>query len=676
MASPLYSIKKYFAVLIISLAIGCSSNAVQETENLDEFRVEPTATFFQNSPSFSSPTPPTLVQPNNNSRSLTICMSSIPTTLYPYDGTDLSKTGVLEAIFDGPIDQRAFGYYPIILQNVPSLADRTASIQSIKVQLGDKFVDAEGFVGVFQIGSRFLPTGCNTLDCVVEYDGSGEVYMDQLLVKFQLLPNVKWSDGFPVTAGDSIYSFKLASDPETPTDKFKVDRTASYTALDELTIQWIGLPGFLDQTYFLNFWTPYPKHIWGKYTAHELLWADVSAIKPIGWGPYMIEEVSYGTQEGDYIRLGRNPFYFRANEGLPKFDTLIFRFIGDNANANISALLSGGCDILDQGASSFLSQTEDVIELNLEQKINIHFIAGTVWEHLDFSLQPSETWQGFSSSDAFQDVRLRQAIALCLDRQRIIDEVFSGQSFVPDSYLPSDHPLFNPNLPSYAFDIRASSVLLDEIGWVDDDGDSSTPRIYQGNNANIPQGTQLEFNYWTTTTEERTKVSRILSESLAQCGIKANVQQWAPDEFFKEGPDGPLYSRQFDVAQFASLTSELPPCDLWLTENIPGDPTLVDDYGNPIYPIGWNGTNFSGYNNYEYDQACHTALSLLPGQPGYVEAHLQAQEIFAHDLPIIPLYARVKLAVTRPDMCGFRMDSTADSELWNIEEFDYGPSCK
>jgi peptide/nickel transport system substrate-binding protein len=677
MAAHLYSIKKYFAVVIMLIVvIGCSSNTVRETETLDEFRIEPTATSLQEPPSFLSPPPLILVQPNNNSRTLTICMSSIPTTLYPYDGTDLSKSGVLEAIFDGPIDQRAFGYYSTILQNVPSLADGGASIQTVKVQLGDKFVDAEGYVGVFQFGSRFLPTGCNILDCVVEYDGSGEVYMDQVFVTFQLLPDVKWSDGFPVTASDSVYSFTLASDPETPIDKFKIDRTTSYSALDELTIQWVGLPGFLDQTYFLNFWTPYPNHIWGKYTAHELLWADVSAVKPIGWGPYMIEEVSYGTQEGDYIRLGKNPFYFRAHEGLPKFDTLIFRFIGDNAHASISALLSGECNILDQGASSFLSQTEEVIELNSEQKINIHFVAGTVWEHIDFSLQPSETWRGFSSIDAFQDVRLRQAVALCLDRQRVVDEVFAGRSFVPDSYLPTVHPLFNPNLPSYAFDVTAGSTLLDEIGWIDDDGNSSTPRVYQGENEKIPQGTKLEFSYWTTTSDERTKVSLILSASLAQCGIKANFQQWAPDEFFKEGPDGLLYSRQFDVVEFSSHAGTIPPCNFWLSENIPGNPASLDNADNPIYPIGWNGTNFSGYNNLEYDQACLKALSLLPGQPGYVEAHLKAQEIFARDLPVIPLYAHVKLAVTRPDMCGFSMDSTADSEMWNIEEFDYGPGCK
>ena len=51
------------------------------------------------------------------------------------------------------------------------------------------------------------------------------------------------------------------------------------------------------------------------------------------------------------------------------------------------------------------------------------------------------------------------------------------------------------------------------------------------------------------------------------------------------------------------------------------------------------------------------------------------QEIFASELPVIPLYLRLKLAVTRPDMCGFTLDPTAISEMWNIEAFDFGEDC-
>jgi hypothetical protein len=47
----------------------------------------------------------------------------------------------------------------------------------------------------------------------------------------------------------------------------------------------------------------------------------------------------------------------------------------------------------------------------------------------------------------------------------------------------------------------------------------------------------------------------------------------------------------------------------------------------------------------------------------------------AEQLPVAPLFLRLKNAATRPDFCNFIMDPTANSEFWNIEEFDYGPTC-
>ena len=87
---------------------------------------------------------------------------------------------------------------------------------------------------------------------------------------------------------------------------------------------------------------------------------------------------------------------------------------------------------------------------------------------------------------------------------------------------------------------------------------------------------------------------------------------------------------------------------------------------------GWGGQNDPGFADAAYDAACNEALGSLPGQPAYEAAHKEVQAIFAEQLPVAPLYLRLKLAVTRPDMCGFIMDPTANSEFWNIEMFDYG----
>lgn len=60
------------------------------------------------------------------------------------------------------------------------------------------------------------------------------------------------------------------------------------------------------------------------------------------------------------------------------------------------------------------------------------------------------------------------------------------------------------------------------------------------------------------------------------------------------------------------------------------------------------------------------------GTPENEQFHREAQRILAEQLPVIPLYLRLNVAASRPDMQGFTMDPTALSEFWNIEAFDYG----
>jgi peptide/nickel transport system substrate-binding protein len=90
----------------------------------------------------------------------------------------------------------------------------------------------------------------------------------------------------------------------------------------------------------------------------------------------------------------------------------------------------------------------------------------------------------------------------------------------------------------------------------------------------------------------------------------------------------------------------------------------------------WVGTNVSGYSNPVFDAACLSSEQTLPDDPFHAAAYAQVQSIFATDLPVIPLYWRVKTAATRPGLCNFSLDPTAASNLWNIEAFDAGTGCQ
>jgi peptide/nickel transport system substrate-binding protein len=202
------------------------------------------------------------------------------------------------------------------------------------------------------------------------------------------------------------------------------------------------MPGFMDSTYFINFWSPSPEHLWGQYTPVELNEAIDGNAMYTGWGPYIIDEWI----KGDRITMHKNPSYFRAGEGLPVFDTVIFRIVGENSNANIAAILSGECDIVDQ-TSHLDDQSELLLELQSAGQVNATFVTGTTWEHADFNIVPLEG-SGFAGWDEdgdgfgpFGDIRLRQAVAMCMDRQAVVDTVMFGQSIVLDTYIPPQHAI-------------------------------------------------------------------------------------------------------------------------------------------------------------------------------------------------------------------------------------------
>jgi peptide/nickel transport system substrate-binding protein len=239
---------------------------------------------------------------------------------------------------------------------------------------------------------------------------------------------------------------------------------------------------------------------------------------------------------------------------------------------------------------------------------------------------------------------------------------------VLDTYLPPNHPLFNPEVPSYEFDPEQGMALLAEAGWTDTDGDGILDK----------DGVPMVINFETTNATQRQQATQVLADSLLQCGIQAVLNYYPSSEWFADWPDGKLFGRNFDLGQFAWLTGVEPPCDLYRSTQTPTDPDgsfISIMTGETVNGAGPGGSNNSGFTNPEYDAACNAAVTSLPGLPEYDANHLEAQRIFGEQLPVAPLYARIKLAATRADMCNFFMDPTNNSEMWNIEEFAYGPLC-
>ena len=232
-----------------------------------------------------------------------------------------------------------------------------------------------------------------------EFQFTGEpVELPQMEVDFRLKPMV-WSDGTAVTAADSVFSFEVATFHDEVFDQIK--RTASYAAVDSHTVRWTGLPGWLDQRYFLNVWTPLPQHQLAHHEMTEL--TDLFEPNPetpiLSSGPFVMKEwIAW-----DSILLEANPHYYRKSEQLPRLTQIKVKFISDT-NSAVSQLLSGACDILTRDVVD-ASQLPFLLEAELAELMTTYTQVHAIFEHIAFGINSYGRYgDGNGRPDWFEDV--------------------------------------------------------------------------------------------------------------------------------------------------------------------------------------------------------------------------------------------------------------------------------
>ena len=150
-----------------------------------------------------------------------------------------------------------------------------------------------------------------------------------------------------------------------------------------------------------------------------------------------------------------------------------------------------------------------------KKQLQVSFATPPVMEQLAFGIRPA-VYDNTSKTtytnrpDYLGDVRVRRAIAMCIDRQKVVDTVLQGLSKVPVSFVPSGDPLYNSAAPTYSYDVTAANALLEQAGWQDTDNNPMTPRLAMGVK-NVPNGTPLVLDYITTSAVQRKQVSAIVS---------------------------------------------------------------------------------------------------------------------------------------------------------------------
>lgn len=256
---------------------------------------------------------------------------------------------------------------------------------------------------------------------------------------------------------------------------------------------------------------------------------------------------------------------------------------------------------------------------------------------------------------ALSDLRVRQAIAHCIDRDALISAVYT---YVPDdvktslrmdTFLPKTHWAYSGPYQDYAYDVDAANALLDEAGWTLADGDTYRQ------NAN---GDTLELTLTTTNAQFRQTWAAVVEQQLADCGILI-IRQHTPASWWFGDTTG-LARRDFELGAFA-----------WVGQADPGGQTLYACNQIPVPANNWEGQNGMGWCNQRASDNIVLANNTLDRE-ARIAAYNAVQEEFAKDMVSLPLFQRAEAEAWSNNLEGLVVDpteyGTASAANWSLAD--------
>jgi peptide/nickel transport system substrate-binding protein len=315
------------------------------------------------------------------------------------------------------------------------------------------------------ISFRVTVQGCESL---LFFDGettnpipglaeSWTVSDDGLVWTFKLVENATFHDGTPFNAEAVVYNFERWRFTDHPTH-FPELVFEYYEAMwggfdDASIITNIEATGEYEVTFTLS--EPYgpmlntlamPMFAISSPAAIEAAGAAYGT-PAVGYsctGPYkFVEWVS-----DDHITLVRNENYWGEIPG--NVDTIIYQVI-PNAAARLAALQSGAIDAFEQ------PNVEDLDAIEAGDNTYLLYRPAMNTFYLAFNYRVKE----------FRDVRVRQAMAMAINRQEIVDAFYPPGAAVATTFVPPSLWGYNPDIPAWEFDPEGAKALLAEAGYPD-----------------------------------------------------------------------------------------------------------------------------------------------------------------------------------------------------------------
>ena len=437
-----------------------------------------------------------------------------------------------------------------------------------------------------------------------------------LTLVFHLDPAAHWQDGQPVTATDvaftyAVYNDSLVSSPYRPALRFISGVTArdSLTAVFRFQKRYSEM--FYDAVYHMRV---LPAHLLRDVPRDQWKTAPFGRA-PVGDGPYRFVR----WKAGESLELVADSTFSPAAKRA-HIRRVIWRFT-PNLQISVMQVVAGEADAVEVlGPPDFVKQAQAAPQLAT------YPYKGAAYGYLGFNLAaPGDSTH---AHPLFGDRRLRRALVMAIDRERLLRSVFGDLAKLPPGAMSQLSWIWNPATRGLPYDSAGAARLLRQLGWIDTSGDGIRDR----------EGRPLSFHVLVPTTSAiRRQYARLLQEQYRLLGVDVQLDE----------VDFSLFLARARAGQFDALLNS------WNT-----DPTPSAGIPQTWTGAGVGRSNYGRYVNPAFDRLVDRTVASATTRASARRGWRTAMEMLNQDAPAIFLFApdnvaavdrRVAGVVIRPD---------------------------
>ncbi|MEI7620226.1 MAG: peptide ABC transporter substrate-binding protein [Candidatus Falkowbacteria bacterium] len=462
-----------------------------------------------------------------------------------------------------------------------------------------------------------------------------EVGEDTKTYTITLRDNVKFHNGDKLIADDVVFTFEAIKNPEYNSPWRQMFLGAEIEKIDDRTIKFTLGESYAPFLELLTFGI-LPQNLWTSINPETADLADLN-LKPIGSGPYKFKTLTKNKAgEIKEYNLEANSDYFQKE---PYISKIVFKFF-PNIQEAVSALNNNSVDGL-----SYLPH-ENQSDVLAKNSMNFYKLKMPRLTALFFNKK---------ANAYLNDKSIKTALALSLDKSKIVNEALSGDAQVIDGPILPDSFAYNQALKKYGYDFGAAEKLLDESGWqkvtINTEEAARAVNITEeeaGKDANMSMqrdiaayasssGLEIAGNWRVKTPKAKGVARQYLTVSLTVVDSVDNLK--VADEIKKLWSD---LGVKTDIKSISASSAEgdvVKPRNfeiLLFSQVLGSDPDVYPFWHSS--QAGEGGPNLADYRNKDVDALLESAR-LATDQGQRIEKYNKFQEIITDELPAIFLYS-------------------------------------